>query len=149
VQVGGPSVGCIPPSMLDLSIECVDVPGKSANMGTGGIIVMDEDACVVDMTRFLLGFFVDETCGRCTPCREGTKQMYQVLERICSGQGSPENIQKLENLSRAMNAASVCGLGSTASGPVTNALQHFRSEIDAHINGGTCPAGVCEMDGKA
>jgi NADH-quinone oxidoreductase subunit F len=145
VQVGGPSIGCIPPSMLDLSIECVDVPGKSANTGTGGIIVMDEDSCVVDMTRFLIGFFVDESCGRCTPCREGTKQMYQVLERICSGQGSAENIEKLEKLSRAMNAASVCGLGSTASGPVTNALQHFRSELDAHISGGKCPAGVCEM----
>jgi NADH:ubiquinone oxidoreductase subunit F (NADH-binding)/(2Fe-2S) ferredoxin len=145
VQVGGPSIGCIPPSMLDLSIECVDVPGKSANMGTGGIIVMDEDSCVVDMTRFLLGFFVDESCGRCTPCREGTKQMYQVLERICSGQGSAENIEKLEKLSRAMNAASVCGLGSTASGPVTNALQHFRSDLDEHISGGKCPAGVCEM----
>jgi len=146
VQVGGPSIGCIPPSMLDLSIESVDVPGKSANMGTGGIIVMDEDACVVDMTKFLLGFFVDESCGRCTPCREGTKQMYQVLERICSGKGCTENIEKLEKLSKAMNAASVCGLGSTASGPVTNALAHFRSEIDAHINGGTCPAGVCEME---
>jgi NADH-quinone oxidoreductase subunit F/NADP-reducing hydrogenase subunit HndC len=131
--------------MLDLSIECVDVPGKSANMGTGGIIVMDEDACVVDMTKFLLGFFVDESCGRCTPCREGTKQMYQVLERICSGQGSVENIEKLQSLSRAMNAASVCGLGSTASGPVTNALLHFRSELDTHISDGKCPAGVCEM----
>jgi NADH:ubiquinone oxidoreductase subunit F (NADH-binding)/(2Fe-2S) ferredoxin len=145
VQVGGPSIGCIPPSMLDLSIECVDVPGKSANMGTGGIIVMDEDSCVVDMTRFLLGFFVDESCGRCSPCREGTKQMLRVLERICSGKGSAENIEKLERLSRAMNAGSVCGLGSTASGPVTNALLHFRSDIDAHISEGRCPAGICEM----
>ena len=145
VQVGGPSIGCIPPSMLDLAIDSVDVPGKSANMGTGGIIVMDSDSCVVDMTRFLLGFFVDESCGRCTPCREGTKQMYGVLETICEGKGGADSVDKLERLSRAMNAASVCGLGTTASGPVTNAILHFRDEIDAHIAGRRCPAGVCAM----
>ena len=145
IQVGGPSIGCIPPSMLDLAIDSVDVPGKSANMGTGGIIVMDSDSCVVDMTRFLMGFFVDESCGRCTPCREGTKQMYHLLNGICAGSGKAEHIEKLEQLSRAMNAASVCGLGSTASGPVANALKHFRDEIDIHIRGRKCPAGVCEM----
>jgi NADH-quinone oxidoreductase subunit F len=145
VQVGGPSIGCIPPAMLDLAIDSVDVPGKSANMGTGGIIVMDSDSCVVDMTRFLLGFFVDESCGRCTPCREGTKQMYGMLNRICEGKGTAETITQLERLSKAMNAASVCGLGTTASGPVSNALLHFRDEIDMHIAGHICPAGVCGM----
>ncbi len=145
VQIGGPSVGCIPPAMLDLAIDSVDVPGTSANMGTGGIIVMDDGSCVVDMTRFLMGFFVDESCGRCTPCREGTKQMYRLLNGICAGSGKTEDIEKLERLSRAMNEASVCGLGSTASGPVTNALRHFREEIDLHLSGGKCPAGVCEM----
>ena len=126
VQTGGPSIGCIPPSMLDLAIDSIDVPGKSANMGTGGIIVMDDDSCVVDMTRFLLGFLVDESCGRCSPCREGTKQMYGLLSGICDGQGGPDSIDKLERLGRAMNAAAVCGLGNTASGPVTNAIRHFR-----------------------
>ncbi|MGA2507058.1 MAG: NADH-quinone oxidoreductase subunit NuoF [Chitinispirillaceae bacterium] len=145
IQIGGPSVGCIPPSMLDLAIDSVDVPGKSANMGTGGIIVMDSDSCVVDMTRFLMGFLVDESCGRCTPCREGTKQMYHLLNGICAGSGKAEHIEKLEQLSRAMNAASVCGLGNTASGPVANAIRHFRDEIDIHIRGRKCPAGVCEM----
>jgi NADH:ubiquinone oxidoreductase subunit F (NADH-binding)/(2Fe-2S) ferredoxin len=145
VQVGGPSIGCIPPSMLDLAIDSVDVPGKSANMGTGGIIVMDQDSCVVDMTRFLLGFFVDESCGRCTPCREGTKQMYAMLDSVCTGKGTAETVGQLERLSKAMNAASVCGLGTTASGPVTNALLHFRDEIDTHIAGRRCPAGVCGM----
>jgi NADH:ubiquinone oxidoreductase subunit F (NADH-binding)/(2Fe-2S) ferredoxin len=145
VQVGGPSIGCIPPSMLDLAIDSVDVPGKSANMGTGGIIVMDRDSCVVDMTRFLLGFFVDESCGRCTPCREGTKQMYGMLDSICSGKANADTLAGLERLSKAMNATSVCGLGSTASGPVTNALLHFRDEIDMHIAGRKCPAGVCAM----
>jgi NADH:ubiquinone oxidoreductase subunit F (NADH-binding)/(2Fe-2S) ferredoxin len=145
VQIGGPSIGCIPPSMLDLAIDSVDVPGTSANMGTGGIIVMDSDSCVVDMTRFLMGFFVDESCGRCTPCREGTKQMYHLLNEICAGSGKAEHIEKLEQLSRAMNAASVCGLGSTASGPVVNALRYFRDEINAHVSGRKCPAGVCEM----
>jgi NADH:ubiquinone oxidoreductase subunit F (NADH-binding)/(2Fe-2S) ferredoxin len=145
VQVGGPQTGCVPPSMLDLAIDSQDVPGKSANMGTGGIIVMDSDACVVDMTRFLLGFFVDESCGRCTPCREGTKQMYGMFNKICKGEGNSETIEQLERLSKAMNAASVCGLGTTASGPVTNALLHFRDDLDMHIAGRKCPAGVCEM----
>jgi NADP-reducing hydrogenase subunit HndC len=145
VQIGGPSVGCIPPAMLDLAIDSVNVPGKSANMGTGGIIVMDNDSCVVDMTRFLMGFLVDESCGRCTPCREGTKQLYGLLSAICAGKGKQDHIQKLEQLTRAMNAAAVCGLGNTASGPVTNMLKHFRDEIDHHINDHACPAGVCEM----
>ncbi|HUI92519.1 MAG TPA: NADH-quinone oxidoreductase subunit NuoF [Chitinivibrionales bacterium] len=148
VQIGGPSVGCIPPSMLDLAIDSVDIPGKSANMGTGGIIVMDQDSCVVDMTRFLLGFFVDESCGRCTPCREGTKQMYGMLDDIASGRANADTIASLERLSRAMNATAVCGLGNTASGPVANALTHFRDEIDMHIAGRKCPAGVCSMKVK-
>ena len=112
VQIGGSSVGCIPPVMLELAIDSVDSPGKSANMGTGGIIVLDTEACVVDMTRFLLGFSVDETCGRCTPCREGTKQMHQLLNRICAGDGKSEHLEKLEQLARAMNATAVCGLGN-------------------------------------
>jgi NADH:ubiquinone oxidoreductase subunit F (NADH-binding) len=145
VQTGGPSVGCIPPSMLDLAIDSIDVPGKSANMGTGGIIVMDDDSCVVDMTRFLLGFLVDESCGRCSPCREGTKQMYGLLSAICDGHGGADSIDKLERLGRAMNAAAVCGLGNTASGSVMNAIRHFRGELEQHITEKKCPAGVCTM----
>jgi NADH:ubiquinone oxidoreductase subunit F (NADH-binding)/(2Fe-2S) ferredoxin len=146
VQIGGPAIGCLPPSMLDLAIDSVDVPGKSANMGTGGIIVMDSDSCVIDMTRFLLGFFVDESCGRCSPCREGTKQMFQILNMICSGKGTPEHVEILQRLSQAMNAASVCGLGSTASGPVANALRYFRDDLNMHIEGRKCPVGVCVMN---
>ena len=131
VQTGGPSVGCIPPSMLDLAIDSIDVPGKSANMGTGGIIVMD-----------------DESCGRCSPCREGTKQMYGLLSAICDGHGGADSIDKLERLGRAMNAAAVCGLGNTASGSVTNAIRYFRRELDQHIIEKKCPAGVCTMDGN-
>ncbi len=145
IQVGGPSVGCIPPSMLDCVIDSVDLPGKSANMGTGGIIVLDSSACMVDMARFLIGFFVDESCGRCTPCREGIKQMYGLLNDICAGDGTPEHLSLLGSLARAMNAASVCGLGNTASGPVTNALRYFREEFDAHIIGLKCEANVCAM----
>ena len=145
VQTGGPSVGCIPPSMLDLSIDSVDVPGVSANMGTGGIIVLDDQACVIDMTRFLIGFLVDESCGRCTPCREGTKHLFSMLNEICAGRGSAAHIGQLQRLARVMNATAVCGLGNTASGPVLNAIRHFPDELRAHIDGGKCPAGVCEM----
>jgi NADH:ubiquinone oxidoreductase subunit F (NADH-binding) len=106
---------------------------------------MDDDSCVVDMTRFLMGFLVDESCGRCTPCREGTKQMYGLLSAICAGRGKSDHVHKLEQLGRAMNAAAVCGLGNTASGPVASMLRHFRDEIDRHINDHACPAGVCEM----
>jgi NADH:ubiquinone oxidoreductase subunit F (NADH-binding)/(2Fe-2S) ferredoxin len=148
VQTGGPSVGCLPASMLDLAIDSVDVEGKSANMGTGGIIVMDGDSCVADMTRFLLGFLVDESCGRCSPCREGTKQMYGILNAICSGRGAADSIDKLERLGRAMNAAAVCGLGNTAFGSVANAIRHFRGELEQHIMAKKCPAGVCEMNGN-
>ncbi len=146
VQTGGPSVGCIPPSMLDLAIDSIDVPEKSANMGTGGIIVMDNDSCVVDMTRFLLGFLVDESCGRCSPCREGTKQMYGILSDICAGQGGAGSLEALERLGRAMNAAAVCGLGNTAYGSIANAIRHFRGELEEHILEKKCAAGVCAMD---
>jgi NADH:ubiquinone oxidoreductase subunit F (NADH-binding)/(2Fe-2S) ferredoxin len=148
VQTGGPSVGCIPPSMLDLAIDSVDMPGKSANMGTGGIIVMDDDSCVVDMTRFLLGFLVDESCGRCAPCREGTKQMYGLLNGICEGRGAPDSIERLERLGSAMNASAVCGLGNTAFGSVANAIKYFKHDLEQHINEKKCPTGVCEMSGN-
>ena len=114
-------------------------------MGTGGIIVLDDSACMVDMARFLMGFFVDESCGRCTPCREGVRQMHDILNGICEGKGKPEHIDLLSALARTMTAVSVCGLGNTASGPVTNALQHFRDEFDAHINDKKCAADVCGM----
>jgi NADH:ubiquinone oxidoreductase subunit F (NADH-binding)/(2Fe-2S) ferredoxin len=148
VQTGGPSVGCIPPSMLDLAIDSVDVAGKSANMGTGGIIVMDSDSCVADMTRFLMGFLVDESCGRCSPCREGTRQMHGILSAICSGRGAADDIDKMERLGRAMNAAAVCGLGNTAFGSVSNAIKYFRNELEQHITAKKCPAGVCDMNGN-
>jgi NADH-quinone oxidoreductase subunit F len=148
IQVGGPSVGCIPPTMLDCAIDSVDVPGKSANMGTGGVIVLDDRACVVDMTRFLMGFFVDESCGKCTPCREGVKQMQGILNGICRGMGKPEHAEQLSTLARVMTATSVCGLGNTASGPVTNTLKYFRDEFDAHVIDKKCAAKVCEMSGR-
>ena len=145
VQAGGPSTGCIPPSLLDLPIDSDDGSGQAAVTGTGGIIVLDDGACMVDMARFLLGFFADESCGKCSPCREGTRQMLEILTRIARGQGRDEDIPLLERLSRTMSAAASCGLGATGSGPVTAALEYFRDEVQAHIREKRCPAGICAI----
>ena len=140
VQAGGPSRGCIPPAMLDSKDRAA-----AAVTGTGGIIVLDDRACMVDMARFLVGFFVDESCGKCTPCREGTRHMLRILTRICQGNATPNDLALLERLARTVKSASLCGLGQMAPNPVLTALEHFRGEFVTHINDKRCPAGVCHF----
>jgi NADH:ubiquinone oxidoreductase subunit F (NADH-binding)/(2Fe-2S) ferredoxin/Pyruvate/2-oxoacid:ferredoxin oxidoreductase delta subunit len=143
VQTGGPSGGCLPASLLDLPIDYEKLAEAGSMMGSGGMIVLDSSTCMVDLARFFLTFTSDESCGKCTPCREGTKHMLQILTRICEGRGVPEDIELLERLARTVKSASLCGLGSTAPNPVLTALRYFRDEFEAHIRDKKCPAGVC------
>jgi NADH-quinone oxidoreductase subunit F len=142
LQAGGASRGCIPPSMLDLAIDTEDRPGQTITIGTGGVIVLDDTACTVDMARFLVGFFLEESCGKCVPCREGSKQMHRILGRIAAGQASAADLELLERLARTVRTAAVCGMGSMAPGALLTTLEHFRDEFAAHLQG-QCPAGVC------
>jgi len=143
VQTGGPSGGCIPASMLDLPVDYEKLAEAGSMMGSGGMIVLDQTTCMVDLARFFLVFTAEESCGKCTPCREGTKQMLGILTRICEGRGNAEDLPLLERLASTVKSTSLCGLGGSAPNPVLTALQHFRSEFEAHIHEGTCPAGVC------
>jgi len=147
LQAGGASRGCIPPSMLDLAIDTEDREGQSIMIGTGGIIVLDDTACMVDMARFLVGFFMDESCGKCVPCREGTKQIHYILTRMCEGLATEADLSLLERLARTVKSAAVCGMGGMAPSAVLTTLEHFRDEFLLHINQGRCPAGVCEFVG--
>jgi NADH:ubiquinone oxidoreductase subunit F (NADH-binding) len=143
VQAGGASRGCIGPSMLDLAIDTEDRPGQSIMIGTGGVIVLDETACMVDMAAFLVGFFLEESCGKCVPCREGVKQMSRLLRRMCEGKAAIEDLALLERLARSIRSAAVCGMGSMAPTAVLTTLEHFRDEFEAHIRDHRCAAGVC------
>jgi NADH:ubiquinone oxidoreductase subunit F (NADH-binding)/(2Fe-2S) ferredoxin/NAD-dependent dihydropyrimidine dehydrogenase PreA subunit len=143
IQTGGPSGGCIPASLLDLPIDYEKLAEAGSMMGSGGMIVLDTGTCMVDLARFFLTFTADESCGKCSPCREGTKHMLHILTRICEGRGVPEDLRTLERLARTVKSASLCGLGSTAPNPVLTALQYFRAEFESHINTKKCPAGVC------
>jgi NADH:ubiquinone oxidoreductase subunit F (NADH-binding)/(2Fe-2S) ferredoxin len=143
VQTGGPSGGCIPESMFDIQIDYEKLGQAGAMMGSGGMIVIDSSTCMVDLAKFFIGFTADESCGKCTPCREGTKQMLHILTRICEGKGVPGDIVNLEKLATTVRAASLCALGGTAPNPVLTALKYFRSEFEAHVNDKKCPAGVC------
>jgi NADH-quinone oxidoreductase subunit F len=143
VQTGGPSGGCIPESMLDLPIDYDKLSEAGSMMGSGGMIVLDSGTCMVDLARFFVAFTADESCGKCVPCREGTKQMLQILTRICDGEGTPRDLDLLERLAVTIRSASLCGLGATAPNPVLTALRYFRHEFEAHIEQRNCPAGVC------
>lgn len=143
VQTGGPSGGCITEKDLNTPIEFENLTALGSMMGSGGMIIMDEDNCMVDVARFYLDFTVDESCGKCTPCREGTKQMKVILDRICSGFGTLEDIDELERLAHMIQETSLCGLGQTAPNPVLSTLKHFRHEYEAHVIDKVCPAGVC------
>jgi NADH:ubiquinone oxidoreductase subunit F (NADH-binding)/(2Fe-2S) ferredoxin len=145
LQAGGAGRGCIPATLLDLAIDTEDRDGATIMIGTGGIILLDDSACMVDMTRFLIGFFLEESCGKCTPCREGSRQMHTILTRICEGQGTPDDLGLLERLAKSVRSAAVCGMGSMAPGALLATLGHFREEFEAHTQRGECPAGVCEM----
>ncbi|QWB96414.1 NADH-quinone oxidoreductase subunit NuoF [Mycoplasmatota bacterium] len=143
VQTGGPSGGCITEKDLDAPIEFESLKELGSMMGSGGMIIMDEDNCMVDVARFYLDFTVDESCGKCTPCREGTKQMLEILNRICEGTGTMKDIDELEKLGKMIQKTSLCGLGQTAPNPVLSTLKHFRSEYEAHVKDHVCEAGVC------
>lgn len=142
-QTGGPSGGCIPASELDIPIDYDNLISIGAMMGSGGLIVMDEDNCMVDVARFFLDFTQDESCGKCPPCRIGTKRMLEILERICDGKGEDGDIERLQELAEGIKASALCGLGQTAPNPVLSTIKYFRDEYEAHIYDKKCPAGVC------
>ena len=143
-QTGGPSGGCITAENLDVPIDFENLMAIGSMMGSGGLIVMDEDSCMVDIARFFLEFTVDESCGKCTPCRVGTKRMLELLDKIIEGNGTLEDIDKLEELANYIKSASLCGLGQTAPNPVLSTLRYFRDEYIAHVVDKKCPAGVCK-----
>ncbi len=143
VQLGGPSGGCVPEEFIDTPVDFESIAKVGAIMGSGGMIVMDDQTCMVDMARFFLDFIQDESCGKCTPCREGTKRMLEILERITKGDGEPEDITLLEELSEMIKDGALCGLGQTGPNPVLSTLQYFRDEYEAHIIDKTCPAKRC------
>ncbi len=144
VQTGGPSGGCLPASALDTPIDFDNLIAAGSMMGSGGMIIMDEDNCMVDIARFFLDFTVDESCGKCTPCRIGTRRMLEILDRICDGKGEDGDIERLENLAESIRTGSLCALGQTAPNPVLSTLRLFRDEYEAHIYEKRCPAGVCK-----
>lgn len=143
VQIGGPSGGCIPREYLNTAITYESLPELGAIMGSGGLIVMNEDTCMVDLARYFLEFIAEESCGKCTPCRVGTKIMLNLITRICEGRGTMEDLDKLENLANTIGKTSLCGLGQTAPNPVLSTLRYFRHEYIEHINDKNCRAGVC------
>jgi NADH-quinone oxidoreductase subunit F len=144
VQTGGPSGGCIPETMWDLPVDYDSLKEAGSMMGSGGMIVMDERTCMVDMARYFLDFSKFESCGKCTACREGVKRMYEILDYITRGYGQEGDIELLEELAQSVKAGSLCGLGQTAPNPVLTTIRYFRAEYEAHIKDKTCPAGVCK-----
>ncbi|MBU4345371.1 MAG: NADH-quinone oxidoreductase subunit NuoF [Proteobacteria bacterium] len=144
VQTGGPSGGCIPISRIDIPVDYDSLKEVGAIMGSGGMIVMDETSCMVDVARYFINFLLFESCGKCVPCREGLKQMHQILTNICEGRGEKRDIEFLTELAHFMTTASMCGLGLTAPNPVLSTLRYFRDEYETHIYDKKCPAGVCK-----
>jgi NADH:ubiquinone oxidoreductase subunit F (NADH-binding)/(2Fe-2S) ferredoxin/NAD-dependent dihydropyrimidine dehydrogenase PreA subunit len=144
VQTGGPSGGVLPESMLDIKVDFDELSRIGSMMGSGGMIVMDETTCMVDVARYFLDFLTDESCGKCTPCREGVHLMLRILNRICSGNGEEGDIEKLEEIAGTVQVAALCALGQTAPNPVLSTLKYFRDEYIAHIKEKRCPAGVCK-----
>ena len=143
-QTGGPSGGCIPASLIDTPVDYESLIAIGSMMGSGGLIVMDEDNCMVDIAKFFLEFTVDESCGKCTPCRIGTRRMLDILDKITAGKGEDGDIEKLEELAKTIKATALCGLGQTAPNPVLSTLHYFRDEYEAHIKEKRCPAGHCK-----
>ncbi len=143
-QTGGPSGGCIPACHIDTPIDYDNLIALGSMMGSGGMIILDEDTCMVDISKFYLEFTVDESCGKCTPCRIGTRRLLQFLEKITSGKGEMEDIEKIEELALHMKSSSLCALGQSAPNPVLSTMKYFRDEYIAHIKDKTCPSGVCK-----
>ena len=144
VQTGGPSGGCLPAELLDTPVDYDNLIAAGSMMGSGGMIVMDEDNCMVDIAKFFLKFTVDESCGKCTPCRIGIRRMLEILEKITSGNGTMEDIDTLEELCYFIKENALCGLGQTAPNPVLSTLRYFRNEYEAHVIDKKCPAGICK-----
>ena len=143
VQTGGPSGGCIPAEKMDLTVDYEALAKAGSIMGSGGMIILDEDTCVVDLARYFLTFTQSESCGKCSPCRVGTRAMLSILERICAGEGELKDLETLEEIAYTVKNGSLCGLGQTAPNPVLTTLKYFRQEYEAHIVGKECPAFVC------
>jgi NADH:ubiquinone oxidoreductase subunit F (NADH-binding)/NAD-dependent dihydropyrimidine dehydrogenase PreA subunit/(2Fe-2S) ferredoxin len=143
VQTGGPSGGCLPARLFHLPIDYETLTAAGSIMGSGGMVVLDEATCMVDVARYFLAFTMDESCGKCTPCREGTRAMYDILTRLVEGQGRAGDLELLEEIGRWVKGASLCGLGGTAPNPVLSTLRYFRDEYEAHLAEGRCPAGTC------
>ncbi len=145
VQTGGPSGGCIPADMLDLKVDFDSLAAADSMMGSGGMIVMDERTCMVDTARYYIDFLAEESCGKCSPCREGLKRMREILNDICSGSSRPGDIELLEEIAGMVRESSLCGLGKTAPNPVLSTIKYFRDEYDEHVKKKRCPAGVCRQ----
>ena len=143
MQTGGPSGGCIPESLLDLPIDYEKLAEVGSMMGSGGMIVMDESTCMVDVAKYFVDFLRDESCGKCTSCREGTEAMYQILTDICEGRGEEEQLSLLEDIASAVKDTSLCALGGTSPNPVLSTMRYFRDEYETHIREKKCPAGIC------
>jgi NADH:ubiquinone oxidoreductase subunit F (NADH-binding)/(2Fe-2S) ferredoxin len=146
VQTGGPSGGCLPAHMLDMPVDFDSLTKAGSIMGSGGLVVMDEDTCMVDVARYFIDFNQRESCGQCIPCRLGTRQMFEILEEITKGKGRPGDIDLLLELSYSIKQSSICGLGKTAPNPVVTTIRYFKDEYEAHIKDKRCPAGVCKMN---
>ena len=144
VQTGGPSGGCIPAALFDQAVDYESLQKSGSIMGSGGMVVMDERTCMVDVTKYFLGFTREESCGKCIPCRRGLEHMLGILEDITEGRGTMAQLDELEAVAAVVKAASLCGLGQTAPNPVLSTLRYFREEYEAHIKAGKCPAGVCK-----
>ncbi len=143
-QTGGPSGGCIPASLIDTPLDYESMAAIGSIVGSGGLIIMDEDNCIVDIAKFFLEFTMDESCGKCSPCRIGTKRMYEILEKITQGRATLEDLDTLEELGNHIKENSLCALGQTAPNPVLSTLRYFRDEYEAHVVDKKCPAGVCK-----
>jgi NADH-quinone oxidoreductase subunit F len=144
IQTGGPSGGCIPESLIDLPVDFEKLKEAGSMMGSGGMIVLDEETCMVDVARYFLNFLVEESCGKCVPCRVGVKRMHEIVTRICNGQGEESDITQLEELCATIQEAALCGLGKSAPNPVMSTLRYFRHEYEAHVKEKRCPAKVCK-----
>jgi NADH:ubiquinone oxidoreductase subunit F (NADH-binding)/NAD-dependent dihydropyrimidine dehydrogenase PreA subunit len=143
IQTGGPSGGCLPEGLIDLPVDYEELTQVGAIMGSGGMIVMDDKTCMVDVAKYFVSFLEDESCGKCVPCREGTKRMHQILTRITQGRGKPEDMDLLTEVGETMKNTALCALGGTAPNPVLSTLRYFKDEYEAHIFKKKCPAGVC------
>lgn len=144
VQTGGPSGGCVPESLIDLPVDFEKLKKAGSMMGSGGMIVLDEETCMVDVARYFLNFLVEESCGKCVPCRVGVKRMHEMVTRMCEGKAQPGDVEELERLGESMKEAALCGLGKSAPNPVLSTIRYFRDEYDAHVNEKRCPAKVCK-----